>query len=112
MVGHSPPPAPWVHSMTSGIPVRPWPWPWCNELGSEASLDRIRNSCMAKAGVALSIPGSPVTWPRWEKRDNLSSSRSLEKYLPELEPEWNCTIVTGLLKNSIITDLYCGLVGN
>lgn len=94
--------SPLGHSMISGIPVRPWTL--CNELANEASLDNTRNPCMAKEGVALTIPGIPVVWPGPKTKLGITSHplTPLEYPSPWSQPEWNGTTVTGILRIPVI----------
>lgn len=38
------------------------------ELGGEACLDGTGSSCKAEVTAALTVPGNPAAWTRWDKR--------------------------------------------
>lgn len=60
VVLHLPPFSPQGCTTISGIPARPWPL--CNELGGEASLEHTRKSWMTKVRTVLGIPVVNLWW--------------------------------------------------
>lgn len=62
---------------------------FAQELGGEAFLNCTRNSCKAKVGAALTVPGTPAAWTGWETGVGINSHSliALERSLPELLPE-------------------------